>query len=236
MGSYTHDLWYQASYNLKDALLQVAPQIKVALTWLGGAAAGAGIGILQFFIAIAIAGVLLAHENETQRATVIIAHRLAGDRGIEFTALAMATVRSVTRGLLGVALVQSLLAGLGWLAAVVPAAGLWTFLALLLSTAQVGVFPVSIPILIYVFFNADTTTFVFLLVWSLGVGSIDNILRPILLGRGMDVPSAVVFVGTIGGFLSYGIVGIFIGAVLLVLGYKLLVAWLGDEPTTIKRL
>lgn len=233
VGSYSHELWTHASYNLKEALLQVAPQVKVALSWLVGAAAGAGIGILQFIIAIAIAGVLLAHENETRRATVIIAHRLAGDRGIEFTELARATVHSVTRGILGVALIQSLLSGLGWLAAGVPSAGLWTLLALLLSTAQVGVFLVSVPILVYVFFNGDTTTFVLLLVWSLAVGTIDNVLRPILLGRGMDVPMVVVFVGTIGGFLSSGIVGLFIGAVVLVLGYKLLVSWLGDEPTTI---
>ena len=117
-----------------------------------------------------------------------------------------------------------------------PSAGLWTLLALLLSTAQVGVFLVSVPILVYVFFNGDTTTFVLLLVWSLAVGTIDNVLRPILLGRGMDVPMVVVFVGTIGGFLSSGIVGLFIGAVVLVLGYKLLVAWLGDEPATINLL
>ncbi len=206
------------------------------MSWLGEAAAEAGIGILEFFLAIAIAGVLLAHENETRWATVIIAHQLAGDRGIEFTELAMATVRRVTGGILGVALIPSLLAGLGWLAAGVPAAGLWTLLALLLSTAQLVVFLVSVPILIYVFFNPDTATFVLLLVWSLAVGTIDNILRPILLGRGMDVPMAVIFVGTIGGFLSSGIVGLFVGSVVLVLGYKLLVAWLGDEPTTIKLL
>ena len=131
---------------------------------------------------------------------------------------------------------RQLLAGLGWLAAGVPAAGLWTLLALLLSTAQVSIFLVAVPILIYVFYSGDMTTFVLLLVWSLAVGTIDKILRPILLGRGMDVPMAVVFVGTIGGFLSSGIVGLFIGAVVLVLGYKLLVAWLGDEPTTINLL
>lgn len=236
VGSYTHELWTHASYNLKEALLQVAPQVKIALSWLVGAAAGAGIDILQFIFAIAIAGVLLAHEEATRRATVIIAHRLAGDRGLEFTDLAMATVRSVTRGILGVALIQSLLASLGWLAAGVPAAGLWTLLALLLSTAQLSIFLVAVPILIYVFYSGDMTTFVLLLVWSLAVGTIDNILRPILLGRGMDVPMAVIFVGTIGGFLSSGIVGLFIGAVVLVLSYKLLVAWLGDEPTTINLL
>ena len=234
VGSSAHDWWLQASNNLKGALLQIAPQIKVALTWLGGVAAGAGIGILQFVFAIAIAGVLLAHEEGARRAAGTIARRLAGERGIEFAALSAATVRSVTRGILGVALIQAILAGLGWLAAGVPAAGLWALLALLLSTAQVGVFPIAIPILVYVFSTADTTTFVALLVWSIFVGSLDNILKPILLGRGLEVPMTVIFIGAIGGFLSSGIIGLFVGSVVLVLGYKLLIAWLDDAPTTIK--
>jgi predicted PurR-regulated permease PerM len=230
VGPDVNELWRDASHNLKDALLQVAPHIKAALGWLGGMAAGVGIGILQFVFAIGIAGVLLAHEEPTQRAAVSIARRLAGARGLELAELAAATVRSVTRGILGVALIQSLLAGLGWLAAGVPAAGLWTLLALLLSTAQVGVFLIAIPILIYVFSVADTTTFVALLIWTLFVGSIDNVLKPILLGRGVQVPMTVIFVGAIGGFLSSGIIGLFVGSVVLVLGYKLLAAWLEESP------
>jgi predicted PurR-regulated permease PerM len=230
VGNYTHDLWSDASHNLKGVLVRLAPQLKAALSWLAGLAAGAGMGILQFIFAIAIAGVLLAHEDGAQRAAASVARRLAGARGMEFAELAAATVRSVTRGILGVALIQSILAGLGWLAAGVPAAGLWALLALLLSTVQIGIFPVVIPILIYVFVTASTGTFIALLLWSVVVGALDNILKPILLGRGIEVPMTVIFVGAIGGFLSSGIIGLFVGSVVLVLGFKLLVAWLHDHP------
>jgi len=233
VGAYAHGLWDDASTNMEDALRQITPQIKVALRWLGGLAAGAGIGILQFVFAIAIAGVLLAHEEGARRAARTVANRLAGARGVEFAGLAAATVRSVTRGILGVALIQSILAGLGWLAAGVPAAGLWALLALLMSTIQVGIFPIALPILIYVFTTADTTTFIALLVWTLLVGSIDNILKPILLGRGVEVPMTVIFVGAIGGFLSSGIIGLFVGSVVLVLGYKVFSAWLDEGPAVV---
>ncbi len=218
--------WRQASSNLEAALTQIAPYLKASLKWLAGVAAGAGLGVLQFVFAIAISGALLAKSDGAQLAVGSIARRLAGDRGLEFTKLAEATIRSVTRGILGVALIQAILAGLGWLVVGVPAAGLWALLALLLSTVQVGIFPVAIPILFYVFTEADTVTFVIFLIWSLFVGSLDNILKPILLGRGVQVPMAVIFIGAIGGFISSGIIGLFVGAVVLVLGYKLFLAWL----------
>ena len=230
VGQSIDGFWRDASDNLADALRRALPEIKMALHWLGGVAAGAGVGILQFVFAIAIAGVLLAHEGAGRRAALTFARRLAGVRGVEFAELATATVRSVTRGILGVAMIQAILAGLGWLAAGIPAAGLWAILALLLSVVQVGIFPLAIPILIYCFFTASTLTFVLLLIWTLLVGSIDNVLKPILLGRGVEVPMAVIFVGAIGGFLGAGIIGLFVGAVVLVLGYKLFVAWLDERP------
>ncbi len=235
VGDSIHEFWRQASTNLELALTRIAPHLKVGAQWLAGLAAGAGIGILQFVLAIAIAGVLLAHAQEGQRAVLAVARRLADERGLEFARLAEATVRSVTRGILGVALIQSILAGLGWLAVGVPGAGLWALLALLLSTVQIGILPITIPILIYVFTHSSTLTFVLFLIWSVLVGSLDNVLKPILLGRGVQVPMAVIFVGAIGGFLSSGIIGLFVGSVVLVLGYKLFLAWLdhgepGDAP------
>ncbi len=228
VGPSVDDFWRDASTNLADALRRALPEIKIGLHWLGrsAAGAGAGMGFLQFVFAIAIAGMLLAHESAAQRTTLTIARRLAGARGVEFAQLATATIRSVTRGILRVALIQAILAGLGWLEAGVPAAELWALLALLLSVVQIGIFPLAIPILIYCFATADTLTFVLLLIWTLFVGSIDNVLKPILLGRGVEVPMAVIFVGAISGFLSAGIIGLFIGAMVLVLGYKLFLAWL----------
>ena len=135
-------------------------------------------------------------------------------------------MRSVTRGILGVALIQATLAGLGWLVVGIPAAGLWALVALILSTVQIGILPITIPVLFYVYSAADPLTFALFLVWSLFVGTIDNILKPLLLGRGVKVPMLVIFVGAIGGFLSSGIIGLFVGSVVLVLGYQLLLAWL----------
>jgi predicted PurR-regulated permease PerM len=232
VGTWVASFWSEASQNLAVTLKTIAPHFEGLGTWLLTAAAGAGLGLVKFMFAIVISGVLLVHAEAGRTAAYALAWRLAGDRGADFTTLAEATVRSVTRGILGVALIQSLLAGIGFLAVGVPAAGLWAFLALLLSVVQIGVFPVVVPVVIYVFATATTGTAVLFLIWSLFVGAIDNILKPIVLGRGVPAPMAVIFVGAIGGFLTSGIIGLFVGSVILVLGYKLFVVWLhgGDPP------
>jgi predicted PurR-regulated permease PerM len=218
--------WRLASVNLAGALGEIGPQLKGLGKWLLSAAAGAGLGILQFIVAIIIAGIILSHGEAGKRTSHAIARRLAEEHGAGFLDLAGATIRSVSRGILGVALIQSILAGLGFLAVGVPAAGLWAFLCLLLAVIQIGILPITLPVVIYVFATADTTTAVIFLIWSLLIGTLDNVLKPILLGRGVNVPMAVIFVGAIGGFLASGIIGLFIGAVILVLGYELLLDWL----------
>ena len=151
--------------------------------------------------------------------------------GLEFAGVAEQTVRSVASGILGVALIQALLAGLGFLVAGVPAAGLLTLICLVFGVIQLGVVIVLIPVVIYLFSTADTVTAVGFLIWAILVAPVDNILKPILLGRGVDVPMLIIFVGAIGGFLSAGIIGLFIGAVVLALGYKLFLAWLAQDST-----
>jgi predicted PurR-regulated permease PerM len=222
--------WSQASGNLMAAVQKIAPQLKAVGGWLLSTAAGAGFGILQFIVAIIIAGVFLANAKASGAFARTLAVRLAGERGADFAELAEATVRSVTRGILGVALIQSILAGIGFMAIGLPGAGLWALLCLLLSTVQIGIFPITIPIVIYVLATADTGPAILFVIWSLFVGSIDNVLKPILLGRGVQVPMSVIFVGAIGGFITSGIIGLFVGAVVLVLGYKLFLAWLHDFP------
>jgi len=228
IGETLAQFWRQASENLQTTLHILEPQLKALGGWLLKMAAGAGIGILQFIAAIIIAAVLLANASGSHRATHAIAARLAGERGASFAELAEATVRSVTRGILGVALIQALLAGIGFMAVGVPGPGLLAVLCLLLSVIQIGVFPIVVPVVIYVFATADTFTAAIFLLWAILVSTIDNILKPMLLGRGVEAPMAVIFIGAIGGFLSSGIIGLFIGAVVLVLGYKLLLLWL--EP------
>ena len=185
---------------------------------------------MVFAVGVA-ANTLLWLPSPPRRRRVLLAF-LAGEKGADYAALAEATIRSVTRGILGVALIQSLLAGTGFMVMEIPGAGFWALICLLLSIIQIGIFPVTLPILIYVFSTADTTPAIVFLIWSIFVGILDNILKPILLGRGVKVPMTVVFVGAIGGFISYGIIGLFVGAVVLVLGYTLILAWLDNTPAT----
>ena len=225
------NFWSLASSNLEAALVQLEPQIKLIGSWILVAAAGAGIGILQFFVAVIIAGVLLAHAGGAHGIAHDIGRRLAGERGEGFVVLAEATVRSVARGVLGVALIQSLLAGLGFVVAGVPGAGLWAFLCLILAIVQIGVGPIMVPVVIYVFSTGETLPAVLFLIWAVFVSVIDNVLKPMFLGRGVDVPMVLIFMGAIGGLLLSGIIGLFVGAVVLALGYKLLLAWLEvDQP------
>jgi predicted PurR-regulated permease PerM len=223
--------WTLASQNLEEALRQASPFLKGFGAWLLSAAAGAGLALLQFVLAIIIAGALLANSAAAGRAMRVIAQRLAGERGLEFVGVAEQTVRSVASGILGVALIQALLAGLGFLVAGVPAAGLLTLICLIFGVIQLGVVIVLIPVVIYLFSTADTVTAVGFLIWAILVAPVDNVLKPILLGRGVDVPMLVIFVGAIGGFLNAGIIGLFIGAVVLALGYKLFLAWLAQDST-----
>lgn len=229
IGGWLHDDWLGASNNLEATLFGLAPHLKETGQWLLEGAASVGLGLLKFLAAVVIAAVLLNYGESAKSIALAIARRLADERGEEFAMLAEATVRSVTWGILGVAVLQAILAGLGFLAAGVPAAGLWALAVLVLSIVQVGVLPVMIPVLIYVYFHSPLgLTFVFFL-WSGMVSVIDNLLKPILLSRGVAVPMWVVFLGAFGGLLSTGIIGLFIGPVVLVLGYKLFLAWLYQD-------
>jgi predicted PurR-regulated permease PerM len=226
IGDHLYGFWREATENIGTALGAVGPQLQAFGKWLLGGAAGAGLGVLKFLLAIIISGVLLAHTTAGERSAQAIGRRLAGKRGEEFIDVAEATVRSVARGILGVALIQAVLAGIGFMAAGVPGAGLWALIALFLSTVQIGVFPVLVPIVIYVFYTAEPVTAVIFLIWNILVGLTDNVLKPLLLGRGVQVPMLVIFVGAIGGFLTSGIIGLFVGAVVLALGYRLFLVWL----------
>lgn len=220
-------LWQLASVDLEQALGHMGPQLRAFARWLLSAAAGVGLGILQFVFAIIIAGVLLAQARPGHRAAYAIAIRLAGERGAELADLAHMTIRSVTRGILGVALIQSLLAGLGFLAVGLPAAGFLALICLVLALVQ-SIVIVLVPTVIYVFATADPVVAGVFLIWSLFVGLIDNVLKPILLGRGVKAPMIVIFIGAIGGFLAFGIIGLFVGAVVLALGYELFLSWLHE--------
>jgi predicted PurR-regulated permease PerM len=222
-------VWGLASRDLTEAVKTFAPQIKTVLPGLLSASAGIGLIVLQLFLSILVAGVLLANEQAAYEFTCFLANRLFGERGPEFQQLIGATIRSVTFGILGVALIQSVFAALGFLVVGMPAVGLWTVIFIFAAVVQAGGL-VLIPAVIYVFATASVTKAVIFLVWCIIVGLMDNILKPLLLGRGVAVPVAVVFLGAIGGFMAMGVIGLFVGAIVLSVGYKLSLAWLRGTP------
>jgi len=228
IGENLYSFWLLASHNIEAALHKIGPQIKIVGTWLLTTAAGAGFGILQFVFAILIAGVLMPQASGAYSTAHALSTRLAGEQRTDLVDLAEKTVRSVASGILGVALIQSLLAGLGFMVAGVPAAGFWALLCLLLSVAQIGITLILIPVVIYLFNTADMVTAVGFLIWSIPVGLIDNILKPIFLARGVKTPMVIIFMGAIGGFLASGIIGLFVGAVVLSLSYEVVLLWLNQ--------
>jgi predicted PurR-regulated permease PerM len=232
VGKRLSDLWRLASDNLSAAIQSFAPQLKTAANGLLAAAAGVGLGVLQFFVSIIIAGFLLANSEQCARVSRSVAIRFFGNKGEEFEALAGATVRSVTNGILGVAVIQSLLAGLGFLVVGIPGAGLCTLIFLIAAVLQAGSLAL-VPAVIYVFATAPTAKAIVFLIWCVFVALIDNVLKPLLLGRGVPVPIVVIFLSAIGGFMAIGIIGLFIGPIVLSVGYKLLLAWLDQ---TIERV
>ncbi len=226
VGPSLKEFWDLASYNLGAALERLGPSLQAAGSWALEAVAGVSLDLLQFAAAIVVAGVLVVHSRAGHRLSRGIARRLARDRGDELAKVAETTLRGVSRGIMGVALIQALLTGLGLVVAGVPLAGIWTLVALLLCVVQVGPALVLVPAIFWVFTHDTAVVGSLFLAWSVFITLIDNVLRPLLMGRGVDVPLAVILLGSLGGMMLSGLIGLFIGAVILALGHRLFVTWL----------
>jgi predicted PurR-regulated permease PerM len=230
VGKKLYGVWDLAATNLGELASKYKEQLTGLGKWLLSSAAGAGITLLQFIISIIIAGVFLVYAKSSCQGVEVVAARLMGDAaGRDFTRMAGATIRSVAQGVLGVAIIQAILAGIGLLAIGVPYAGIWTLLVLLLAIMQVPTILVLGPVMLYVFSVAATVPAILFMIWSLLVGFSDNILKPLLLGRGLDIPMLVILLGAIGGMILSGIIGLFVGAVVLAVGYRLFTAWLQQD-------
>lgn len=225
IGSKVYTLWTEAASNLETMLTNHSEQVRSFSTWLLKSVAGTVKGLLAFAASIIIAGVLLLNAGSSYRSFRRIGFRLGGERGADFTDLSVATVRSVAKGVLGVALIQTLLAAIGLLVMGIPGAGIWAAIILVLAIMQLPPLLVLGPIAIWVFSTADPVPASIFLIYSLLVSFSDGILKPIFLGRGVDVPMLVILLGAIGGMITAGIIGLFFGAVILALGYQLFQTW-----------
>jgi predicted PurR-regulated permease PerM len=220
--------WSGASRDLGQTLGKFTPQIKAAVPGILSASAGLGGAVLQFVLATVISGALLANAPAAAAFTRSLAIRLFGEQGPEYQQLVGSTIRSVTNGVLGVAVIQTIFASAGFLTAGLPGAAVWSVIFLVAAILQIGMV-VLIPAVVLGFAIAGKTAAVIFLVWCIFVGLMDNVLKPLLLGRGAAVPIVVVFLGVIGGFIAMGIIGLFVGAIVLSVGYKLFLAWIGGS-------
>jgi predicted PurR-regulated permease PerM len=218
-------IWSGASEDLTQLLIKFSPEIKSAVPEILSASAGIGFTVLQFFLAILVSGAILANAQAMAKLTTALCIRIFGEKGPEYQQLVGSTIRGVTFGILGVALIQSAFAAVGFLVAGIPGAGAWCVIFLIAALLQIGGL-VLVPAVVYVFATASSTKAIIFFLWCVFVAVMDNALKPILLGRGAVVPVAVVFLGAIGGFVAFGLIGLFVGAIVLSVGYKLFLAWI----------
>jgi predicted PurR-regulated permease PerM len=230
IGGPVYQFWDLASTDLHEALAKIAPQLKSLGGILLGLAAETGTGMIKFFIAVIIAGFLFAPAPKLVDAVKSFFRRLASDRGEEFVGLAGATIRAVSRGVIGISVLQALLAGIGMAVAGVPGASLLTSAVLVLGIIQIGPALVLIPLVIWSWFAMETTAALLFTAYMIPVNLIDNVLKPIVMGHGLQTPMVVILVGVIGGTLAYGISGLFLGPIVLAVIWKLLTTWLNEAP------
>jgi predicted PurR-regulated permease PerM len=228
VGKKLTEIWTLVATNLPAALTKYGPLLSGPVAWLVSFAGSLAVGELAIVLSFALAAVLVASAEGATEFARRLMERVTGSkmRAVQLVALTAATIRGVALGVVGVALIQSLLLGVGYFATGLEAAGLLTVAALLLGIMQVPLILLTLPVVGYVFATEATQPAILFLIWNVIVGLSDNILRPLLLGRGLEVPMPVILIGVIGGMLVDGLLGLFVGPVLLAVSYVLLLEWL----------
>ena len=226
------DRWkHFASLAPPDRTAALTPYVQTALQWFALTAGGIGSMLLQFLLTAIISALLLSKGETVRDGILRFARRLAGQPGHDAAQLAARAIRGVVIGILGTALLQTAIGGAGLYIAGVPAAGLLSAVMLFLCLAQIGPMLVLIPAVAFVYWSGHSGWGTVLLVFSLVAGTIDNVIRPILIRRGADLPLVLIFAGVIGGLIAFGVVGLFIGPVVLSIAYTLLATWTAQDPS-----
>lgn len=226
IGEKTAALWREyATKGFTDLAQIIEPYTGQLTRWFATQVGSFGLLSVQFLLTVIISAILYSTGEDAARRVRQFGRRLAGDRGDKVVLLAGQAIRGVALGVVVTALVQSLLGGIGLVIAGVPFAALLTAVMFMLAIAQIGAVPVLLGALVWLWWQDSTTWFFVLLVWTVIVGSLDNVLRPILIKKGADLPLLLIFAGVIGGMFAFGLVGLFVGPVILAVAYTLLDAW-----------
>jgi len=233
VGKKLHAVWTMAANDLPALLEKMQPQLgnfsEAVLSFVAGVAGG----IFQFLFALIISGVMMAFGQSGSDTMLKITHRLSGQKhGDRLHKLSTATIRSVSMGVLGVAFIQALILGIGFAWADIPAAGLLAIVVLVLGIAQIPATLITIPVIAYLWWSGDSNlSNTIFTIYLLVAGLADNVLKPLLLGRGVDAPMPVILLGALGGMVAAGLIGLFVGAVLLALGYVIFMDWVDAGDT-----
>jgi predicted PurR-regulated permease PerM len=227
VGNWIYGVWTKASTNFKDTAVHFAPQLKGLATFLLSTTAGLAGGILQFALSIVAAAIILSNADSLSKACVRIANRVADERGRAMVKMVGATIYNVSRGVLGVAVIQGGLATIGIFAVGLPFAGVVSALTVASTIIQVPLL-VIVPTIIYVWSAEPTLTATIFTIYMIPVLFSDNFLKPILMARGLETPMIVIFIGVIGGTIASGLLGLFIGPVVLAVFHKLVKEWVSS--------
>lgn len=236
VGEKAANVWREyAAKGPEEIAESVRPYATHAASWFVAEVGSFGLVSLQFVLTVIISAILYTTGEDAARWVRRFGRRLAGERGDQVVRLAGQAIRGVALGVVVTALVQSVMGGIGLAIAGVPFAAVLTAVMFMLALAQIGPLPVLVGGLIWLWYQGSTAWFVALLVWTIVVVSLDNILRPVLIKRGADLPLLLIFSGVIGGLFAFGLLGLFVGPVLLAVAYTLLDAWVaeasdGDAP------
>ena len=231
VGARIAEKWTALAAGGPEALVEtIRPYARSAATSMLALTGGLGALLLQMLLTIVIAAILYSGGETAARGVLSFAHRLGGTRAEDTVHLAAKAVRSVALGVLVTALVQSALAGLGLWVAGVPHPGLFTAIAFVLAVAQLGPMLVLIPAVIWLYWSGHPGWGTALLIWSIPVIALDNVLRPILIRRGVELPMLLIIAGVIGGLIAFGVIGLFVGPVVLAASYTLLREWISEVP------
>jgi predicted PurR-regulated permease PerM len=229
VGNALYDLLTQLSTNLKGTLLEFKPQITAFSSQiLSTFFAGVG-GVFGFVFSLLISAVFLVKADASSDFAKKVMVRLVGTHGEQWANLSALTVRSVAQGVIGIAMFQAFLALIGMVLISVPFAWLWAFGVMMLTIMQLPPIIILGPVIAYVYSYAPATPATIFAIYTLVVGTLDGVLKPLFLGRGVDIPMLVILLGAIGGMLLSGVLGLFVGAVGLALSYKLFMVWLEEE-------
>jgi predicted PurR-regulated permease PerM len=230
IGTRVVELWERvAAAGIQEATVRAAPYAGIFIKWFVAQLGNIGVLLIEFLLTVILAGAMYANGELATQRLIRFGRRLAGSGGENAVFLAAQTIRGVALGIVVTALAQSLFGGLGLMIAGVPFAGVLTGVMLFLSIAQIGAVPILAAAVAWLYWTDESTWGTLMLVWTIIAGAMDNFLRPILIRKGADLPLLLVFAGVVGGLIAFGLIGIFVGPVILAVADKLLMAWIEGD-------